>query len=106
EPAPGGRDHPETGRQHGVAHRPRHASGRKMRRLRRMRTLLSHGHPLESPQPEDGERAQGALRPGSRDAAPGEGAADAVQGRRRPVVHQVTTKTKLTRIYRMNRMKP
>ena len=54
-------DHPPAGRQHRLAHRPRHASGGQMRRLRRMRTGLPHGHPPEPLEPQNGQGAERAV---------------------------------------------
>ena len=63
EPPPGGGDDAPPGGEHGVAHRPGHAPGGAVRRLRRVRAVLPDGHSTQSPQPEDGPGTEGTLRP-------------------------------------------
>jgi formate dehydrogenase subunit beta len=55
-------DDTPPGRQHRLAHRPRHTPGRPLRRLCRMRTGLPDGYPVESPEPENGQGTEGTVR--------------------------------------------
>ena len=77
EPPPGGGELAPAGRQHGLAHRARHAPGRALRRLRRVRAGLPDGHPAEPPEPAHGAGAEGAYDYEAGTDAAGEGAAGA-----------------------------